>query len=71
MGGPKMDSGSSASAASPTVPEPVKYAEADVVKTRENARAAAIRRFGVIGTDKTSGALAGAAVETKQKTLGN
>ncbi len=60
-----------AQATVPATPEPVKYTDDDVAKTRESARTAAIRRFGVIGTDKTKGALSGASAETKQRTLGN
>ena len=55
----------------PESPEPVKQTEEDVVRARNTARNEAIRRFGVIGTDKTKGALANVQADLKQKTLGN
>ena len=67
MGSPSIPKAAKA----PEAPEPVKQVEADAVKARETARTEAIRRFGVIGTDKTRGALAGIAAETKTRTLGN
>lgn len=69
MGSPSIPKSSPTPA--PAAPEPVKYTESDAVKARETARNEAIRRYGVIGTDKTRGSLSGVEAETKQKTLGN
>lgn len=56
----------------PTPPEPevVKRTEAEVVKARNDAKAAATKKYGIAGTNVTKGALASEAVETKKKTLG-
>jgi len=52
----------------PAAPEPVKKTDEEVTKARDTARDEAIRRFGVIGTDKTKNTLG--AASTKQATLG-
>lgn len=56
----------------PTPPEPevIKRTEAEVVKARSDARAAATKKYGIAGTNVTKGGLASEAVETKKKTLG-
>ena len=56
----------------PTPPEPevVKRTEAEVTKARNEARAAATKKYGISGTNVTKGTLASEPVETKKKTLG-
>jgi hypothetical protein len=56
----------------PTPPEPevVKRTEAEIVKARSDAKAAATKKYGIAGTNVTKGGLASEAVETKKKTLG-
>lgn len=56
----------------PVPPEPatVKYTEAEVVKSRNSAKEAAAKKYGIAGTNVTQGALAGEEAETKKQTLG-
>jgi hypothetical protein len=56
----------------PTPPEPaiVKRTEAEVVQARKSAKEAAVKKYGISGTNVTKGALANEQVETKKKTLG-
>lgn len=56
----------------PTPPEPevVKRTEAEVVAARNNAKSAAMQKYGISGTNVTKGALASEPVEAKKKTLG-
>ena len=56
--------------ATPPEPEVVKRTEAEVVKARSDAKAAATKKYGIAGTNVTKGGLASEAVETKKKTLG-
>lgn len=59
-------------AETPASPEPVKATEEEQVKARETARNAAIRRYGVRGTDVTHGAanLDDDSTTVKRTTLG-
>lgn len=54
----------------PPEPEVVKRTEAEVVRARSTAKEAAIKKYGVHGTNVTKGALADESVQTKRKTLG-
>ena len=42
-------------AEAPAAPEPVKATDEEVVKARQSARNAAVRRYGLRGTDLTGG----------------
>ena len=59
-------------AETPASPEPVKTTEEEQVKARETARNAAIRRYGIRGTDVTRGAagLDDDSTSLKRTTLG-
>lgn len=54
----------------PPEPEPVKYTEAEMAKSRRDAKSAAARRYGVGGTNITKNQLGGTDAPTKRKTLG-
>ena len=54
----------------PPVPEPVKRAESEGTRVRDNAKNAAAKRFGVAGTNVTKGALASQIADTKKNKLG-
>lgn len=56
--------------ATPPEPEVVKRTEAEVTKARNDAKAAATKKYGISGTNVTKGGLASEGVETKKKTLG-
>lgn len=56
--------------ATPPEPEVLKQTEAEVTRARGNAKDAARKQYGIIGTNVTKGALADEAVEAKKKTLG-
>ena len=54
----------------PPEPETVKRTENEVAQARNNAKAAASRRYGISGTNVTGGSLANTAPETKKQKLG-
>ena len=54
----------------PAEPEPVKYTDAEEAKSRNDAKAAASRRFGVSATNVTKGTLGDDNASTKKRTLG-
>lgn len=56
----------------PTPPEPevVKRTESEIAKARSDAKAAAVKKYGISGTNVTKGALAAETAQTKKKTLG-
>ena len=56
----------------PTPPEPetVKRIDSEVTQARNNAKTAAAKRYGVMGTNVTKGAAVAADDNTKKKTLG-
>lgn len=56
-------------AETPASPEPVKTTDEEVMQARDTARSAAVRRYGVRGTDLTGGEVSDDA-GTKRKTLG-
>lgn len=57
-------------AKTPPEPETVKYTEAEVAKSRSEAKAATARRYGIAGTNVTQGKLGGVLPDTKQAKLG-
>ena len=54
----------------PPEPEPVKYTDAEAARSRNDAKAAASRRFGVSATNVTKGTLGDDNASTKKRTLG-
>ncbi len=54
----------------PPEPEPVKYTDAEAARSRNEAKAAASRRFGVSATNVTKGTLGDDNASTKKRTLG-
>lgn len=54
----------------PPEPEPVKYTEAEMAKSRGDAKRAAARRYGISGTNITRGQLGTQDASTKKRTLG-
>ena len=67
---PKVSTPESSTTTIPPEPETVKRTEAEVTQARNNAKAAASRRYGVSGTNVTGGQLAASAPETKKQKLG-
>ena len=57
-------------AETPPSPETVKRVESDVIKARQSAKEAAVKRYGVSGTNVTQGRLSGTETETKKSKLG-
>lgn len=56
----------------PVPPEPatVKRTESEVAKARSDAKSAAVRKYGISGTNVTQGALGDTSAEAKKSKLG-